>query len=918
MEDRTLNYIIYGQRPDSTESSDELGVLAMSESLTKEDAAIWRRLVTLSPMLPDSGQPIAAAGVFKGPEQDFILGRAQVLNGQLDRPLRQAILIPHDVFIQLTSSIRPLFDLLSDPGLPALSDNGLTAVPLPVPVAPPSPLDERAQLLDRLAQLAGGDQRDLLRLLGAALSDDQLLIRGAPPDFEQRLALMQGLMMLLPTPARRLLTFTTNVLDFQAARARVVFSDTAGDTTRHVANLASGELPADSVLEHPYVAYLVELWQENATGFVPALAEMDADASRLMAGRSLLDGLTAVAERHHIEDRLRRGEPVEAAVLKQLLTSDAPPSGDIRLMAAQNLLDYTLAERDPESVEIVASMIDNESDLSQLLREKLTDALQAEPDAVYFFIRTRLSQEVDPDWLPLLQAAAVIALEVAVSDTDDETLMSWLNLIAREPAGYDLQNVLREGILAAEQRILHDHSMGNELLLFTAKRAPDLIDSLVDDEAFISTLQPPLGPALRDYEPQAVAETIEISRELALVLMARAAQHIAEDERAARVFTPGHIDYLWALHNHENLDDLPEDYQPYHIISTLVLDGIIRLSVEVVEVLLARIVTGRETELFQQIARHLAQHNRLFPLLVNSLEDSAVSADDTRMLINLLVDSEIITRQQAVNTALQIVVQREWKRDTLPLVEQVTRLIQQTPAITMPIDIKWQMLELAEQTKTDVIARVMTRRLLAQMEAVEDDAQLIEMLVRLNRVVQWNGNARTHLLNWWRKFTREQGLTRLQRFDKLLEGNRAMEPARATVQTSLAVRRLLGKRTLNEFAETVSEAFSVLQALSDSFDPSGGRQALSFDPQTVRVELEARQDELQPDQRSVLAKNLKELTQIITIMAENRSKSKLMRREDDIERGLFTGEQHPQSAIDMMKWLSGLLDGMQARAAEDE
>ena len=336
------------------------------------------------------------------------------------------------------------------------------------------------------------------------------------------------------------------------------------------------------------------------------------------------------------------------------------------------------------------------------------------------------------------------------------------------------------------------------------------------------------------------------------------------------------------------------------------------------KVLLARIVTSGETELFQQIARQLAQHNRLFPLLVNSIEDSAVPADDARMLINLLVDSEIITRQQAVNTALQIVVQREWKRETLPLVEQVTRMIQQTPALTVPIDIKWQMLELAEQTKTDVIARVMARRIVTQIEAVEDDAQLVEMLVRLNRVTQWNGNARNHLLNWWRRFTREQGLTRLQRFDKLLEGKRTLEPARAAVQTSIAIRRLLGKRTLAEFAENVSEAFNVLQALSDSFDPSGGRQAFSFDPQTVRVELDAREEELQPDERSVLAKNLKELTQIITVMAENRSKSTLMRREDDIERGLVSGEQHPQSAIDMMKWLSGLLDGTQARSAEDE
>lgn len=914
-----LNHIIYGPRPDTAEGSNDLGVLAMSASLTSEDAAIWRRLVTLSPLPQAVDLPATtAAGVFKGPDQDFILGRAQTLNGQVDQPLRQAILVPHDLFMQMTASIRPLFDLLRGADIALPAESGQAAAPLILPDAPPCSADERAAMLRSLAQMFGDDRRGLLRLLGAALSDEQLLIRGAALDFEQRLLLMQGLMLLLPGPARRLLTFSTNVLDFQAARARVVFSDTEGETTRHVADFGSGDMPADSVLEYPYLAYLAHLWQDDPDGFVPALEEMDAAAGRLMAGRSLLEGLAAVAERHRIEGLLRDGQPVEATVLKRLLTSEVPPDGDIRLMAAQSLLDYTLTERDAESVAIVAGMIDNESDLSQLLREKLTDALQAEPDAVYFFIRTRLSQEVDPHWLPLLQAAAVIALEIAVSDADDETLMSWLNLIAREPAGYDLQNVLREGILAAEQRILHDHSMGNDLLLFTAKRAPDLIDSLLDDDAFLNTLQPPVGPALRDYDPAAVAETVEISREMALILMARAAQHIGDDERAARVFTPGHIDYLWALHHHDHVDDLPQAYQPDHIIGTLVLDGIIRLSVEVVEVLLSRIVTGKETELFQQIARHLAQHNRLFPLLVNSLEDSAVPADDARMLINLLVESEIITRQQAINTTLQIIVQREWKRETLPLVEQVTRMIQQTPALTVPIDIKWQMLELAEQTRTDVIARVMARRLLAHIEQVEDDAQLIDMLVRINRVTQWNANARTHLLNWWRRFTREQGLARLQRFDRLLEGKRTLEPARATVQTGMALRKLLGKRTLSEFAEDVSAAFSLLQALSDSFDPSGGRQAFSFDPQTVRVELEARQDQLQPDERSVLAKNLKEMTQIITVMAENRSKSKLMRREDDIERGLFSGEQHPQGAVDMMKWLSGLLDGNQARAADDE
>ena len=49
----------------------------------------------------------------------------------------------------------------------------------------------------------------------------------------------------------------------------------------------------------------------------------------------------------------------------------------------------------------------------------------------------------------------------------------------------------------------------------------------------------------------------------------------------------------------------------------------------------------------------------------------------------------------------------------------------------------------------------------------------------------------------------------------------------------------------------------------------------------------------------------------IIVMAERRSKSGLMRREDNIERGLLSGEQSPHSAIDTMKWLSGFLDAAQ-------
>jgi hypothetical protein len=79
----------------------------------------------------------------------------------------------------------------------------------------------------------------------------------------------------------------------------------------------------------------------------------------------------------------------------------------------------------------------------------------------------------------------------------------------------------------------------------------------------------------------------------------------------------------------------------------------------------------------------------------------------------------------------------------------------------------------------------------------------------------------------------------------------------------------------------------------------------------VREEIDARQSELTPDERRVLAKNLRELGGLIAEMAEHRSRATLMRRGEEIERQLINGEVSPHSAIDTMKWLSGYLDGAQ-------
>ena len=130
------------------------------------------------------------------------------------------------------------------------------------------------------------------------------------------------------------------------------------------------------------------------------------------------------------------------------------------------------------------------------------------------------------------------------------------------------------------------------------------------------------------------------------------------------------------------------------------------------------------------------------------------------------------------------------------------------------------------------------------------------------------------------------------------------------MQTTLAFRRMLGNRSLEEFAQAVNVVFSVLEDIADSFDPSP-RQSTHFDEQTVRNELDTRQPELSDHEWRILAKNFKELAALIGEMGDHRSKGNLVRQ--NVDRHLLTGEQQPESAVDAMKWIAGYLEGIQDR-----
>lgn len=179
------------------------------------------------------------------------------------------------------------------------------------------------------------------------------------------------------------------------------------------------------------------------------------------------------------------------------------------------LLTYALHERRSEAITYILEAMHAEPTLETFIIEQLSQWLTTEPDAVYFFGRIVLGQMMDEAWLALFHASGRASLQIVITQGDTESIMEWLRLIAREPSAYQMNDILREGILSAQKRAHEDGILGGRLLIFALKRTCDLVAGMMADEAFVSALTPPIGTALQTFQASAIKESIELGRDVA-------------------------------------------------------------------------------------------------------------------------------------------------------------------------------------------------------------------------------------------------------------------------------------------------------------------------------------------------------------------------------------------------------------------
>lgn len=871
-------------------------------ALPSHDPKFYAQLVDLEPMTDADGGAGAALVLAADDRERMLLATIQ------PAPERPKAFTEHYVFVPaeaLPESALQLEQWLEF--LPEVSADIDRTLPLLQPPDFNSIEDEtRSANLQRLLEQLPDDSFDhALTLLGALIHERRLVITRYPPDFQRRLALIAGIQALIPGRLAASMTFASHAPARSLRPPELTFADEGDAASAWIYDWSSPSVIGD-VMEHPYIDALRTLWNGDVAALGADIQRLARLATISAAASALGQNLERIAERFWIDHHVQAPEDdVSTEAIIRVLDGATPPRQEIRSLYLRKLLRNALSERDTAAGKRVAAELEQDASLESALSEIFDEMLEDQPDAVYVFIRNRLMDlGIDDAWIPRLRAAARSSLEVAIEEGDVGTLAGWLELIAHEPKSYQLRDILQEAILLAKQRAYADGELGIHLILIAIRRAPEIVDSLYQDEKLVKALETNVRAALQQPSAEALEKLIGDKTEYFLLALYHGLQ--VSDECLVTLPT---IQQLWSLYESDQRVNLPAVNRPPAVTRLLATEASHQMTEAAVDFLFENIVAFDDRKLTVDTAHHFADRDLLFPRLSQALESDAVPLDKALSIMNAVSGIKSAPPQEVIDTYFTLLDYYQWEPQTQRLMEALSRVMAKHHEAQVSYRHLWRLFDACHDLEIEGATRVSITQLLLQYGEEEEPSAVVEGVGRIWRQIGMSKALQAAVNSWWRSYTHGLSLTQLQRLERELEPQRHLEPQKHILYSVLAMRRWLHSQDPVELAESINTTYTILEHITEAFDAAHIHE---IDSRTIRRELDEVGGGLSSEQRHILANNLRNLAHRITQMAEKRSKPSLIRSDDSIERQLQHGEANPQGSIDMMKWIAGYLDGAHA------
>ena len=907
-----LEHFYYGQIVRQGKAEGELRPLAATASVSSSDMTEIVRGALLPPL---QSAPLGAWGLVRGRDQMFVFVQSQY--NKFGGVMLHHVLVPADVLRALGGNMRVLMRLL-DAEMPVFETPGASLAPIVMPDAgPPGPAAQVDAMLSLMS--CTRDRLDVVeQLLAAIVRGVPIVVCNAPANPVQRAALVEGLLVLLPQPARFGVTFVMHSLPTSRVEAQIRF-------------LVGTETPANTLVfdwvaarvNNPHVSndysrYIVSQFRLDPELVAEQTALLTPVATwRIRRGDSLAGALDYAAYRLKLDHALLNNLPVSANDAIRVLTDDPTLSESLRAAYARHVLAFAIVLEDMEQAEPIAVMIRQQPALEASTLQQLTDALQSgKSEFVYYVILRWLQNPLGPrgmEWVSLLQAAALVHLQALATGSNASALRLFLLNVHQTHAvaemAYAIPRMLEtaaplaegDGALAETVFVLAiNYASAEQLqrLLGNDRLLAQLPEALVRFFGYISGEQ--LGMAPPELIVRAAMSFDEAWRSLVLIrlveltLLVRRADLIDTTTLMALVLVAGShyadsndATFRWLVRTLSTDENLPK----------LEPDGVRSL----LQILLAR-------KAYVELAQELARQARVlysyetqgdYALMVRRLflETALTPADAVEALRNL--DAGGLKPLPLAMAHFGALKRAGWPDNLQEIAINLTALLQSNLQVAeaIPMQAMFELLQFHIRRR-DQNGAVQVAALLPLLAAHRGDSGL-SLIAQSYRLMDWDNQARLAGLDMLRRYIRT--------VDELY-ANKAVD--RLTTALGAAIRPQL-------------EAAHALRLMMDGEDVSGYAVLLHMTAQFVADtalvyvdkrsgpslkglfgDLDSLVGGLTDDDREALATTLLELGRAIEALGQQQKQNRPRDLNGHIG-ALLEGQAQPQTALDVLRLLGG-------------
>lgn len=899
-------------------------LLAQSPGITREQVAECVRIVQLMPPLPAqrSDAMPGSFGLFRGATVDYIIARAQ--QGQGGVPQAHYLLASAAFTRRLGGNLH-LFDKFArEPFLQFATPR--SDLP-PFIISNPQPPDDNTQADDLLALLGFANNKIKLidGLLASIIQGMGLSVINAPLSLADRVSFVQGLLTLLPAPARAGITFATSVID-PRANVQIKFWVNDSRLPKHLTfDWAAGKI-LDDAPDDVYTKYIMAQLRLD-TSLVTQKTERMARTAvwRAMRKDDMAKALAWASRRSSVDDLVDNGQPADPKMLAAILREDPTLSDEARVKYSRSLLAMTLASDDLiHHADVIPEKAAGNRDLTGAVFDQLkSSAENNQALSVYRLIQRWLTEEsikstgVDVSrWRPLIGFAALAHTKHLLA-VDPAALGDFLSQFFEADPG--LQLAIDEMIRLSRPRAYEDAAVARIIFLLAVRylEAGDLQRLLSEPRLMMQLPEPLRGtlPYLQssngmltppvslakaagvygpEHQPFILVRLVEwaiLLRRPALVdtESMRSILKIAASPQRQRFDTLfEHLETdLGPLEVLQNLD--PE--MPQYLVELNLLRGHFADAIHQLESYQANLFKNPRSVTLLEMVRNIFCS---VPLDEESLIGALQTMQDSRL--------EPATRASAYVGALEA---KSWSPKMAPAAIQLTDILSRAPHITEDIGLD-PALELLKANADRRDTQETMRLAQALMDyALELNGNGIDLVCRTYRAINWGPEAAGTALNILRLYIRNAKPEQVKRLAACLgeDGKNLEAVLRAAQLLRTFVGGVNGDADFLAFAEQVQVAALLLIDMAATYYPSEEVPPIW----KLKRMVEAMPGGLSIEELQQLADNLNTVgiqTLKLAQLAGNRRRS----AETDAHRlQLLRGEIAPTTALDALYAIGGRL-----------